>query len=218
VKQIPAIRFVSAIALITLVGAVPAADLPVVEANDNRTPAGILSNDTLRISLVVSMARWYPEAADGPHVDVAAFSEEGKAPSIPGPLIRVPAGTTIKATVRNGIDSTVWIRGFDARPSNQDSAAIAGGQSREFVFRATSAGTFLYYARLGKTIGGVREREQLAGAFVVDPRGKVEPDRIMVINIWGDSLDAKTYEHIRASARDQREVVAVHRENKGKHR
>src|SRR3954463_6001228 len=60
--------------------------LPVVEANDNRKPAGVLRNDTLRINLVVQMARWYPEASDGPHVDVAAIGEEGKTPSVPGPL------------------------------------------------------------------------------------------------------------------------------------
>ena len=36
--------------------------LPVIEANDNRKPAGVLRNDTLRIHLVVQMARWYPEA------------------------------------------------------------------------------------------------------------------------------------------------------------
>src|SRR6476619_568027 len=74
---------------------------PVVEANDNRTPAGDLRNDTLTIHLVVKTATWYPEAPDGPHVDVAAFGEEGKAPSIPGPLIRVPEGTTIVASVSN---------------------------------------------------------------------------------------------------------------------
>jgi hypothetical protein len=36
-------------------------DLPVVAANDNLTPAGVLRNDTLRLNLVVQMGRWYPE-------------------------------------------------------------------------------------------------------------------------------------------------------------
>lgn len=73
--------------------------LPVIEANDNRKPAGVLKNDTLKINLVVQMARWYPEAGDGPFVEVAALAEEGHAPTVPGPLIRVPTGTTIIATV-----------------------------------------------------------------------------------------------------------------------
>jgi FtsP/CotA-like multicopper oxidase with cupredoxin domain len=195
VKRISAVHCLAAFAIVALVSAPRQQDLPVIEANDNRTPAGALANDTLKISLVVSMARWYPEAADGPYVDVAAFSEEGKAPSIPGPLLRVPVGTTISATVRNDLtDSTIWIRGLESRPAKADSVAIRSGQTRTFTFRAGSPGTFLYYARLGKVAGGVREREQLAGAFVVDTRGTVLPDRIMVINIWGDSIDRNTYE------------------------
>ncbi|MBA3404135.1 MAG: hypothetical protein H0U13_05505, partial [Gemmatimonadaceae bacterium] len=48
-----------------------------VEANDNRVPGGRLRDGTLNISLNVRMARWYPEAGDGPFVDVATFAEEG---------------------------------------------------------------------------------------------------------------------------------------------
>ncbi|HEX6574932.1 MAG TPA: multicopper oxidase domain-containing protein, partial [Gemmatimonadaceae bacterium] len=185
----------AAVALLTLISATRSSELPSVEANDNRTPAGTLENDTLKIRLVVSIGRWFPEAADGPHVDVAAFSEEGKAPNIPGPLIRVRTGTTVSATVRNDLtDSTIWVRGLEARPAKPDSVALKPGETRKFTFRATSPGTFLYYARLGKVVAGGREREQIAGAFVVDPPGPVPPDRIMVINIWGDSIDRATYE------------------------
>lgn len=81
--------------------------LPVVAANDNRVAAGVLRNDTLRIDLVVQMARWYPEAADGPSADLAAFAEAGKAPQIPAPLIRVPTGTTIVANILNTLPDSV---------------------------------------------------------------------------------------------------------------
>ena len=77
--------------------------LPVVEANDNRTPAGTLKDGTLELDLVVQMSHWYPEEKDGPFAEVAAFGEEGKPPQIPGPLIRVPEGTTIVARVRNAL-------------------------------------------------------------------------------------------------------------------
>ena len=43
----------------------PTAELPVVEANDNRKPAGVLKDGVLTVNLVVAMARWYPEASDG---------------------------------------------------------------------------------------------------------------------------------------------------------
>jgi manganese oxidase len=195
VNQISAIRWLSAIACLAVVSATRGANLPVVEANDNRTPAGTLANDTLRISLVVSMARWYPEGVDGPHVDVAAFSEEGKAPSIPGPLIRVPTGTTISATVRNDLsDSTIWVVGLKARPAKPDSVPVAPGKSGAFTFHTGAPGTYLYYARVGKIDRPGHEREQLSGAFVVDPPGQVPEDRILMINIWGDSVDAVNYD------------------------
>src|ERR1700752_1127030 len=81
----------------------PSADPTRVVPNDNRTPAGHLSGDSLVISLEIRMAEWYPERPDGPHVAVAAFAEAGKAATVPGPMIRVPAGTTIVATLRNAL-------------------------------------------------------------------------------------------------------------------
>ncbi len=188
-------RSILLISLGTTTTARPSA-LPVVEANDNRTAAGVLKNDTLTIHLVVKMATWYPEAPDGPHVDVAAFSEEGKAPSIPGPLIRVPEGTTIVASVANELpDSAVWIRGLMSHPaSTVDSIAIRPGQSRTFTFNAGKPGTYFYYATPGVVNRTpAREREQISGALVVDERGAKTEDRVLMINIWGETLDSLRY-------------------------
>jgi len=81
---------------------------PTVVANDNRHPAGTLHDGVLTIHLVAAPARWYPEADNGPFVDVPVLSEEGSPPQIPAPLIRVPLGTTVEATVRNSLaDSTI---------------------------------------------------------------------------------------------------------------
>jgi len=79
------------------------APVPVVVANDNRTAAGTLENGVLTLRLVVAMARWYPEADDGAWAEMPVFAEEGKAPSIPGPLIRVPVGTRVRVSVRNAL-------------------------------------------------------------------------------------------------------------------
>jgi hypothetical protein len=86
---------------------------PLVVANDNRTPAGTLRDGALTLELDVIMARWYPEAADGPFVDVAAFAERGKAPMIPGPLVRVPVGTRVRLVIRNTLaDTTIGLWGM----------------------------------------------------------------------------------------------------------
>ena len=174
----------------------PGSALPIVAANDNRVPAGTLQDDTLRIRLVVRMARWYPEAADGRFVDLPVFGEEGKPPSIPGPLIRVPEGTTIVASVRNDlVDSTLWVHALASRPAIADSTAIRPGAAETFTFEAGAPGTYFYYAKAGTVNYDLREREQLSGAFVVDPPGARVNDRILMINIYGEPVDSANYDN-----------------------
>ena len=168
--------------------------LPVVGANDNRKPAGVLKHGVLTVNLVVQMARWYPEAADGPYADVPAFAEEGKAPSIPGPLIRVKEGTKIVVTIRNAlVDSAINVTGLRARPMKPDTTSIKPGASRTFRFPAGIPGTYMYTAVAGHVNYDIREREQLSSAFVVDPVNGRTDDRIFVINIWGEPRDSTHY-------------------------
>jgi hypothetical protein len=68
----------------------PAEDLslPLVAANDNRTPAGQSTNGVLNLQLELREARWYPEDENDGYRDVYAFAEQGHAPQSSGPLIR----------------------------------------------------------------------------------------------------------------------------------
>jgi FtsP/CotA-like multicopper oxidase with cupredoxin domain len=173
---------------------------PPVQPNDNRVPAGRLRGDTLELRLEVRMATWRPEADSGPSIEVAAFAEEGRAPEIPAPLIRVPAGTIIAASVRNALaDSTISVHGLVTHPAaRNDSLMLRPGEATTVIFSAGDAGTYAYWAALAShphRLGTDPEREQLAGAFVVDPPGGSPPDRIFVINIWGTRLDSVTYRH-----------------------
>ena len=174
----------------------PAPVLP----NDNRTPAGTLRGDTLEVSLVLDLATWRPEGADGPAVVVPALAEAGKPPQIPAPLIRVPAGTVIRATVRNALDSAYVLEGLFTRPGRDgDSAHVAPGASRTITFPAGAPGTYLYaavplgYAPPNGASDRGGEREQAAGALIVDPAGGSPADRVLVINIWGDPVDSTGY-------------------------
>jgi manganese oxidase len=193
----PRIAVIGTIALF-ITGAAPRASrvpLPEVRANDNRTAAGTLQGDTLELHLVVAMATWRPEADTGPDVDVAAFSEAGKPPMIPAPLIRVRAGTVIVATVRNALsDSTITVHGLVSHPAaKNDPLLLRPGDSATVRFIAGEPGTYLYSATVGRhdyTKFNLNEREQLGGAFVVDPRGGSPPDRVLVINIWSEPIDS----------------------------
>ncbi len=177
---------------------VPPRSLDGIEANDNRSPAGQLRGDTLSVALEVRMGTWRPEADNGPAIEVAAFAEAGKPPQVPGPLIRVREGTTIAATIRNALpDSTISVLGLLTQSAGRkDSLILRPGESREVRFTATSAGTYFYRAVLGKHTPDRHvndEREQVAGALIVDPPDGAPPDRIMVINIWGNRVDSAQY-------------------------
>ena len=179
----------SALLLVLLPLAFPSTppELPVVQANDNRAPAGTLRGDTLRLALEVREARWFPEAADGPSVAVTVFAEDGKAPSIPGPLIRVRTGATLDVSVTNRLaDSTLRVHGLVTRPA-RDSLLVPPGATRRVRFAAGAPGTYFYWASVGAP-DTMHEREQLAGAFIVDPAAGSPPDRVFVINIWGEPV------------------------------
>ena len=170
--------------------------LPEVQANDNRKPAGRLEGDTLFLRLVVQRGRWHPEAPNGPYVDAEFLGEDGGPPQVPAPLIRVPAGTIVKAHIRNMLrDSTAWLHGFQARPSaGDDSVGVAPGDSVTRTF-AAAPGTFLYGVSAGIVAKGL-EREQMIGAFIVDSSGSAPNDRVFVMNIWGENIPEKEMKKI----------------------
>lgn len=113
---------------------VPAA----VQPNDNRISAGQLVNGVLTVRLEAREGVWYPEGPAAPGVPVYAFSTGHGALKIPGPIIRVPAGTEIHAIVSNSLVKLMTLRGLqDHGASALDTFDIAAGATREIRFRAT---------------------------------------------------------------------------------
>ena len=153
------------------------------EANDNERRGGILRNGVLQIHLIAQKATWYPEAEDGPSKVVDAFGEPGAAPRIPGPLIRIPLGTTIDATITNALADTLIVLGIGGR---FDTLRIAPDQMKRVRHKPSAAGSYLYGAsdvRGGKTrFGGTTG--QLVGGLIVDPITAAADDRIFIATGW----------------------------------
>jgi len=168
---------------------------PTILANDNRVPAGRTVGGERRISLEARWGSWYPDGPDGASVPIEAFAQAGAAPRIPGPVIRVTAGTVVVVRVSNAIPgTTLRMHGLMDRPALRDRAFdVRYGATREVRFRAGAAGTYYYW---GSTSGkGVSKRtaddSQLSGALVVDPAGAPRPDdRIFVVGQWDDVRNA----------------------------
>ena len=135
------------------------------------------------------MGVWEPDGPAGPRLRVGAFAEPGGELQTPGPLLRVPAGTDVRVTIRNALRDTLRVHGLGARRGlGGDTVVVAPGASRGTRFRAGEAGTFYYAARTSRSRGWSRDpaESQLHGALVVDPAGTIGAprDRVFVISQW----------------------------------
>lgn len=162
--------------------------------NEHREIAGVMRDGEYALALELRRTTWRPNAPSGLAVDVPAFAEAGRAASIPGPLIRVSAGTRLRISIRNDLAQRAVVHGLHDHEGARDSVVLAPGESREVAFVARRAGTFAYFARTTATPGlfGRRDDSQLMAAFVVDPGG-TDPraangrERVMVITAWDDT-------------------------------
>jgi manganese oxidase len=189
-------RLSCCLAIIHILAAIVSAQAPASDeilANHNRTPAGKLENGVLTLHLEIRNGTWHAEADDGPPLYVQAFAEAGQPASIPGPLLRMPVGTTVNVTIANKLKKPATVFGLNTRPGDPKAGmAIPAGESRETSFLAGAAGTYYYWARTEspeKTEPYLRDA-QLNGAFIVDPPGPVSPDRIFVMNLMFTRADA----------------------------
>src|SRR4029450_7362087 len=149
----------------------------VIAINDNRTAAGALDGARLTIRLETREGEWHPDGDTDPGIKVLAFALEGGPLQIPGPLIRVPEGTEVRAFVRNRLEKEpLIIHGMYPRPAAAtapEPIAIEPGQVREIRFLAGAPGTYYYWGATSRAPLNQRVARdtQLSGAFLVEPRG-----------------------------------------------
>jgi FtsP/CotA-like multicopper oxidase with cupredoxin domain len=183
-----------------------------VRANDNRARAGVQGPNALAIRMEAKLAMWHPDGDDKPGVLIPVFAELGRAPQVPGPLIRAPGGTDVIVMVRNSIpNATLTVHGLHARPpiipegtTFSDSVVIAPGTFQTLRFKVDRPGTYYYWATTtGRAFDRRGEDAQLSGAIVVDEPGERTPrDRIFVIGMWTDTT-------VDSSRHRQRELVVI---------
>ncbi len=161
--------------------------------NDNRKPAGTFRQGILTLDLEARVTEWHPDADDGPGVDVQAFAEVGKRAQIPGPLVRVPAGTVVNVAIRNAVpNTTLIVHGLSA-----DSIRVAFNDRQRTSLRLDTPGTYYYWGTTsGRRFGNrLHEDAQLTGAIVVDPRGaafgSLPRDRILLIGMMADTFGSE---------------------------
>jgi FtsP/CotA-like multicopper oxidase with cupredoxin domain len=187
--------------------------LPIAAPNDNRTPAGTLQGGVLSIALEATNSIWYPDGDSLPGMPIEVFAEPGKQPTTPGPLLRVPAGTELRVSVRNSLERDTITFYMPLRMTDStmraalDSVILAPREAGEIRVRAVRPGTYSYHANgRHSTLDRVlRMRGFLSGAIVVDSaHHRSRPaDRVMVLQTSVDSLTATNVPDTR------REILAI---------
>ncbi|MEX0843232.1 MAG: multicopper oxidase domain-containing protein, partial [Gemmatimonadota bacterium] len=173
--------------------------LRVAGFEDHVVPVGRMNDGVLLATFEAGPTQWRPWGDDGPSILAHAFAADGEAPRVPGPLLRVGAGTPVHVTLRNTFDKPLIVFGLqdgtpgaDGAPAPRDSVVVEPGGTGEVRFTPQTPGTFVYAARvvgLGGTtpgqIGGGPNRP-FVGALIVDPEGETPPpgERIVMLNHW----------------------------------
>ena len=158
-----------------------------ITPNDNRRSAGQLDGNALTIRLEARNGLWYPEGPSGRGLEVAAWSEPGKPLLNPGPVIRVRAGTTVRASITNSLDKPLIVFGLGAARGFNDSLVVQPGATANTEFAATEPGTYYYYGKTVDAPADFRSSEatQLNGALIIDPHdGPSAADRTFIISWW----------------------------------
>jgi len=181
------------------VSAPPVKDRTVVLPNDNRRAVGHLAHGTLTVHLEAREGTWSPESiGTAPEFALDAFAEEGGPLLTPGPLLRVPLGTMIAATVRNSLSRPMLLRGlYDHAGTDTAAVELQPGERRAFRFTTGRTGTYYYYGRSRDARQGIGffEDGQLLGAFIVDSVPPPRGERLLVIALFADRADTVTQRH-----------------------
>jgi FtsP/CotA-like multicopper oxidase with cupredoxin domain len=170
--------------------------LPVVQPNRNVERAGVLREGVLTVTLEAKESRFWIHGPNWPATAIEAFSEPGREPQMPGPLVRVPVGTEIRLSVRNSLAMPLTffvsaaVGGGSDRVTAPDSIVVVPGTVGQLVMQAKSPGNYVYRATTPNSVKRVTLLAGgLGGALVVDTAGApARPnDRVFVIMTTPDS-------------------------------
>ena len=171
------------------------AALPEVSVNTHERAAGTRRGAVQQLSLELRRATWHPNGPTGIAIDVPVFGETGRAPQLPGPMLRVAAGTPLQIAIVNRLNERAIVYGLHEHDGRTDSLVLAPGDSQSVRFVAARAGTFMYWARTTTTALRLSRRDdsQLVGAFIVDSVGSASAtrdpkERVLVVTSWEDSI------------------------------
>jgi FtsP/CotA-like multicopper oxidase with cupredoxin domain len=178
--------------------------IPEILENENRVPAGRLEAGILSLHLELRQGVWRPDTGgasgraasyETPNaIEAYSFAEEGHAPQIPGPLIRVRQGTEIHVSTHNLLATAVFIHGLNQHPGDdQNVLQLAPGETKQLSFLAGEPGSYLYWAATSAQQPASTDGT-MAGAFIVDPPFVSSADRVFLIQFWSKNIFTQNFQ------------------------
>jgi FtsP/CotA-like multicopper oxidase with cupredoxin domain len=174
-----------------LTGNTPVTFAPIAQPNDNRTPAGTASDSGITLNLDARRVMWHPNGDSLRGRSTEAFAETGKEPTVPGPLVRVRAGTQVRFRVNNTeIPDTLQFLLAPSLMRGVDTLKVPPGGTGEMRVTLSEPGNYFYRAQANDVQGeAFGMKGLLAGAIIVDSAaGTPRADRVLVVNWLVDSL------------------------------
>jgi hypothetical protein len=163
-----------------------------IASSDGMASGGSRSGHTLQIALVARWGMWYPDGPGTMGLPIEAFGEAGRSLQIPGPLVHVPLGTRVVASIHNELAHDLTIRGLaSGSAASQAIITVPRGATRHVAFTLDRAGMFYYY---GSDFGeGLASRfasdAELSGAIVVDRPHAPPIDRVFLLSIYAPVIE-----------------------------
>jgi manganese oxidase len=177
---------------------IPSAGVPEATETIGGQPLAFRQEDGVKVfELVAAPVRWtILDDGDEPVV-VTAWAYNG---TVPGPMIRVTEGETVRIILRNELPESTSIHWHGIPlPNAMDGvppltqAAVEPGESFVYEFTAPPAGSFMYHSHVET------DKQIMVGLyapFIVDPVAEVDPpdvDVMWMLSEWRVGSDGETY-------------------------
>ena len=176
------------------------APLSLAAFEDYRHAAGIRHGDTLDVTLDIQEVLWRPYGERGGTLTAFTFVERGQKARVPGPLLRAPAGTVLRVTMRNTLERPVAVYGLQDHPLAQipDTLLVPASAEKVTTFKVSAPGSYYYWGRIRKAgakasptnwfVGANAAEGPFIGALIVDRAGEQPPqgERILMLTRWFD--------------------------------
>lgn len=147
-------------------------DKPNVVADPNAVPPPITRTETETVEINLTVNEVVSELANGATYSFWTFDG-----TVPGPMLRVMEGDTVKLTLTNPVTSTIS-HNIDLHAVNGPGGGaavtnVAPGESKTFTFQALHTGAYIYHCAYPPAYHHIAQG--MYGGIMVEPKGGLPP-------------------------------------------